>query len=297
MAFDLDDCLELLLDARGEEFPHERLIRLFQFQIWIWYPGAKGHAATHAGRLAAAAILRKLEKEHRWRGLREAGGSRHITLAKLHALSQSDEYRCIFTEFIASGGGWSRLLFTTPWAPEFDKRVKQRIDDHAQFIADLIDYRLRAALTQSEGSSRSGPTHAIFFKWWPNRNRFVTRTAFNWWKPFRRTAVFIYLIERRGFHMRPSCTDDDAFSEHLMHPAISKAQLQRFFAEYQFAANVLGDESLYALPQVMRPAEFQMKPFSPEELSIIAAYDEHSKEMNDPKKGLGVGPADENAIA
>jgi len=289
MAFDLDDCLELLLDARTEEFPHERLIRLFQFQIWIWYPGAKGHAASHAGRLAAAAILRKLEKGHRWRGLREAGGSRQITLAKLQTLSQSDEYRRIFTEFIASGGGWSNLLFTTPWAPEFDKRVKQRIDDHAEFIADLIEYRLRAALTLPEEPRRSGPTHAIVFKGWPNRSGFVTRTAFNWWKPFRRTAVFIYLIERRGFDMKPPCADDDGFCEHLMHPPISKVQLKRFFSEYQFAANVLGDESFCALPQVVHPAEFQMKPFSTEELSLIAAYPEHAKEMNDPKKGLGVG--------
>jgi hypothetical protein len=163
MAFDLDDCLELLLDARTEDFLHERVIRLFQFQTWIWYPYAKGRAAIDAGRLAAAAILRKLEKEHPWRGLRGAGGSRQITLAKLQTLSQSDEYPGIFTEFIASGGGWSRLLFTTPWAPEFDKRVKQRIDDHVEFIADLIDYRLRAALTLPEGQRRSGPTHAIFF--------------------------------------------------------------------------------------------------------------------------------------
>src|SRR3974390_1413491 len=102
MAFDIDDCLELLLDARTEELPHERLIQLFQFQTWIWYPGVKGRAATDAGRLAAAAILRKLEEEHKWRGLREAGGSRQITLAKLQTLSQSDEYRGIFTEFIAS---------------------------------------------------------------------------------------------------------------------------------------------------------------------------------------------------
>jgi hypothetical protein len=297
MAFDLDDCLELLLDARTEEFPHERVIRLFQFQTWIWYPYAKGRAATDAGRLAGAAILRKLEKEHRWRGLREAGGSRQITLAKLQTLSQSDEYRRIFTEFIALGGGWSRLLFTTPWAPEFDERVKHRIDHHAEFIADLIDYRLRAALTLPEGSSRSGATHAIFFKWWPNRNRFATRTAFNRWTPLKRTAVFIYLIERRGFRMKPPCANDAGFCEHLMHPHISKAQLKRFFSEYQFAADVLGDESFCTLPQVVRPAEFQMKPFSAEELSIIAAYEEDSKTMNDPKKGLGVGPADETAIA
>jgi hypothetical protein len=294
MAFDLDDCLELLLDARTEEFPHERVIRLFQFQTWIWYPSTKGYAAVHAGRLAAAAILRKLEKEHKWRGLREAGGSRHITLAKLQTLSQSDEYRRIFTQFIASGGGWSRLLFTTPGASEVDKWVTQRIADRAEFIADLIEYRLRAALTLPEGPRRSGPTHAIFFNWWPNRE-FVPRTAFNWWKPFRRTAVFIYLIERRGFHLKPPCADDDEFCEHLMHPQISKVQLKRFFSEYQFAANVLGDESFCALPKVVCPAEFQMKPFSPEELSIIVAYGEHSNEMNDPKKGLGV--VDENAIA
>jgi hypothetical protein len=82
-----------------------------------------------------------------------------------------------------------------------------------------------------------------------------------------------------------------------MHPAISKTQLRRFFSEYQFAADILGDESFCALPVVVHPTEFQVRPFSTEELSTIGAYNEHSKEMNDPKKGLGVGRAGNNAIA
>ena len=162
MVFDLEDCLELLLDARAEEFSHERVIRLFQFQTWIWYPYGRGHAAIHAGRIAAAAILRKLEKEHRWRGLQGAGGSRRISLAKLQMLSQSDAYRSIFTEFVSSGGGWSNLLFTTPSAHEFDKRIKKRISVYADFVANLIEYRLRAARTLPELPRRSGPTMPSF---------------------------------------------------------------------------------------------------------------------------------------
>ena len=228
MAFGLDDCLELLLDARTEDFLHERVIGSFSFK-----PGSGTHTQKDALQLTQVDLPQRLFFEN-WKkstlgvDCGERAGSRQITLAKLQTLSQSDEYRGIFTEFIASGGGWSRLLFTTPWAPEFDKRVKQRRDDHVEFIADLIDYRLRAALTLPEGQRRSGPTHAIFFKWWPNKDRFVTRTAFNRWTPFKRTAVFIYLIERRGFHMKPPCANDADFCEHLMHPQISKAQLQDF---------------------------------------------------------------------
>jgi hypothetical protein len=32
-AFDVDDCVRLLLDAREEKFPYERCIRLFNFRL------------------------------------------------------------------------------------------------------------------------------------------------------------------------------------------------------------------------------------------------------------------------
>jgi hypothetical protein len=278
MAFDVDDCLELLLDAREEEFRYERCIGLFQFQTWIWYPGQNGIAPRDAGRIAASAFLRNIEQEQTWRGKQAWGGSRQITLEKLQALSQLPEYRAIFTEFISSGGGWSRLLFTTPGSDVFDKRLKQRTD-LAPTIADLIEYRLRASIHPPPGPDRSKITHAIFFRWWSNKRLYTARTLFARWQRLRRTAVFIYLVQRRGFPFKPPAVDSDSFLKHLIHPAMSKVQLKKFFSEYAFVTDVIGDDNFYDLPERVIPARFEVKPFSHEELSVIGAYAEHYMEM------------------
>ena len=281
MAFDVDDCFELLLDARKEAFRYERCIRFFQFQTWIWYCGKSGIAPRDAGRVAAAAILRNLEEDYRWHGSRACGGSSRITLWKLEKISQLNEYSAIFDKFIAPGGGWSRLLYM-PGPDEFDKKIMRRAD-HADYIADLIEYRLRATLNPPAGPDRSKITHAIFFKWRPNSKLVTARTLFTYWKNLKRTAVFIYLLKKCGFPMKPPAADSDDFLDHLTHPAISKVQLKRFFSEYQFARDVLGEEDFYDLPEVVKPVGFNVRPFSHDDLSIIGAYDQHYNEMNDPK--------------
>jgi hypothetical protein len=289
MPFDLDDCLEILLNLREEDFQYEWYIRLFQLQTWIWFPGKKGIAARDAGRLAAAAVLRKLEEEHKWAGAQRWGGSRQITLEKLHSLSSLGEYQQIFDGFIASEGGWSRLLFTTPWDREFDKRIKNQSEDRAaEVIADIVHYRLRAALSPVDQQKRSGTTHAIFYNWWPKKNSFTVRSAWSWWKKFHRSAAFIYLINKRGFPMKPPRASDEDFARRLLHPSMSKARLNKLFSEYQFVADTLGDEEFYTLPEPIKPASFKVHSFSAEELAIIDAYSEHSSEMNDPKKGIGI---------
>jgi hypothetical protein len=280
MPFDLDDCVELLLDLREEEFQYERFIRLFQFQTWIWYPGKKGIAARDAGRLAAAAVLRKLEKEHEWAGLQRWGGSRQITLEKLHSLASSNEYQQIFDAFIASQGGWSQLLFTTPWDQAFDKKVKDRSEARdSQVVAEIVCYRLRATLDPVQKSKRSGTKHAIFFVWRQTGEKWRDRSAWSWWSKFHCSAVFIYLINRRSFPMKPPRSSDEDFTRKLLHPQMSKARLKQFFSEYQFVADTLGDEELYTLPAGVKSGSFNVDAFSTEEQAIIQAYDTDSHQM------------------
>jgi hypothetical protein len=280
MAFDIDDCFELLLEERDEEFRSERCIRLFQFQTWIWYPGQNGIAPRDAGRIAASAFLRNIEQEQSWRGKQAWGGSRQITLEKLQTLSQLPEYRAIFTEFISSGGGWSRLLFTTPGPAEFDKRIKRRTNQ-APTIAELIEYRLRASVHPPlAGLDRSKITHAIFFRWWPNKKLVTARTLFARWQRLSRSAAFIYLVQRRRFPFKPPSVEDD-FLKHLIHPKVSGVKLKRFFSEYEFISDQLGDDNFYSLPIVVKPVRLEVRPFSDDELAIIRAYDENYMEMNE----------------
>jgi hypothetical protein len=292
MPFDLDDCVELLLNVRDKEFHYEWYICLFQLQTWIWFPGKKAIAARDAGRLAAAAVLRKLEEEHKWAGAQRWGGSRQITLEKLHSLSSLGEYQQIFDGFIASEGGWSRLLFTTPWDREFDKRIKAQSEHRgSKLVAEIVHYRLRAALFPGEQQKRAGTTHAIFFLWWPNKDEFTVRSAWSWWKKFHRSALFIYLIKKRVFPMMPPGASAEEFTRALLHPLISKSRLNKLFSEYQFVADILEDEDFYILPARVKAAAFNVDQFSSEELAIIKAYDSHANEMGDRKKGLGTDVA------
>jgi hypothetical protein len=272
MAFNLDDCVELLLNTRKEEFRHEYSIRLFQFQTWILYPTKRGNASRDVGRLAAAAILRSLEQKQ------VIGGLRRISFAKLQSVASAPGYRDIFDVFIAPQGGWSNLLFTTPASSQFNEWIKEHAlgrigaETYPKFVADVIHYRLRSALYPPEGPNRSGTSHAISFKWRQNPGAFTPRTAWKYWKIFHRAAAFMYLIQKHSFPMMVPDVEAD-FVKQLMHPAISKAQLKTFFAKYEFVVDTLGDEEFYALPEPVTPAPFKVARFSAEELGIINAYD------------------------
>jgi len=60
---------------------------------------------------------------------------------------------------------------------------------------------------------------------------------------------------------------------------MSKVQLKKFFSEYAFVNDVIGDDNFYDLPERVNPARFEVKPFSHEELSVIGAYAGHHMEM------------------
>ena len=87
--------------------------------------------------------------------------------------------------------------------------------------------------------------------------------------------------------MKPPRSSDEDFTQKLLSPLMSKSRLKKLFSEYQFVADSLEDEDFYTLPARVTSASLNVDPFSTEELAIITAYDSHSNEMSDPKKGLG----------
>jgi hypothetical protein len=82
--------------------------------------------------------------------------------------------------------------------------------------------------------------------------------------------------------MKPPSVDEE-FCKHLKHPAISRVRLRKFFSEYAFVTVSLSGEDFYTLSEHVTPVGFKVKPFSPDELTIIGAYTEHYNEMNDAK--------------
>jgi hypothetical protein len=272
LKFDLDDAVKLLMGKRDEKFPHERVIRLFQLQTWIWYPNSS-KSAEHAAQLAATTILRDLESEKfpSGRFLRSK-----ITMGRLHTLSESDEYRKLFDSLIAPGPGWSSIVMDSVRPETFDQRIAQR-SAYGPMIAELIDYRLRAVLNGR--NDEANISHAIFFNWWPSKKKPSPRTRFAWWKWLKRTSAFIYLIEKHGYAMKPPELNDDDFFESLLNPAISPKKLLRFFSKYAFIIDTLKDKGLVSISA--KPSPIAVKPFSKDEIAAIGAYKEHHFEMNE----------------
>ena len=119
-------------------------------------------------------------------------------------------------------------------------------------ISDLIDYRLRY-IQHGSGNQKvtadpngANHNHALFFCWWPTRqvksgrgktspNKSVSiKTMRKWWKKFERSALFIYLIQKHGFHQLPMDTDDDSFVDDLLRESNDTSELLRFLGAYAY---------------------------------------------------------------
>ena len=58
------------------------------------------------------------------------------------------------------------------------------------------------------------------------------KTMSKWWKIFERSALFIYLIQKHGFHQLPADTDDDSFVDDLLCEKNDPSELLRFLGAY-----------------------------------------------------------------
>src|ERR1035437_10507637 len=109
----ISDAPRLLVGTREEKFKHERAIRMFQFQTWIFAPGEV--AIKYAGLIAATKILRKIEEDV---FLPEECTSEElpdITLEKICELrTKSSYWRSlywdIYDKIIAAYGGLTALI-------------------------------------------------------------------------------------------------------------------------------------------------------------------------------------------
>ena len=294
----LKDIVNLLIGGRKEYFPNERAIKLYQFQVWVQHPDEQ--SVKIAGVMAAAKILIHIqddifceEDENNARGRSPGALINLIDQPALTVRRISDlgnryvAFRTVHDAF-AKLGGLSQLL-EAPMPSKFDDNIRDRIESN-YIVSELVDYRLRYALTIGAAGNAGSLRHAKFFVWWPTRKIPGRRgqqlpgkapspkTRNKWSKEWSRSANFIFLIERCGFLQVPIWIDDPLFVDKLLESASDVHELKRFFGSYAFVRetikpgrNLLPDETV--LPRV--PVE--VSPFTAEELKTIAAYDaDHS---------------------
>ena len=260
--FNVEDVVALFAHMREEAFEGERALRLFQFRVWILFPGMdEANVAKWAALITAAKFLDRAEEDYfadeedaRQRRADDRASvdltrKRPQTLTRIDLLKKDNNaYRQIYDRLIGRPGGLLALL-DTPRPSVFDHTVKMRFDS-MPIVSELIDYRLRYIQHGAHDKKvnadqkEANHNHALFLCWWPTHevrgrrgrtpvNKSVSiKTMSKWWKIFERSALFIYLIQKHGFHQLPADTDDDSFVDDLLCEKNDPSELLRFLGAY-----------------------------------------------------------------
>jgi hypothetical protein len=284
---EIEDTVELLTSdpsERPEKFSHERAIRLFQFQTWIWFPSQKLYAPKAAGQLAAATFLHDIERE-RFASKGPTRKRSFVTLGRLKTLMQDEEYSGLFNGIIAPLGGWSDLRNTVD-ADEFSKRFNTRLA-RAEPIPDLVDYLLRCSQHRPEKGDIANISHAVFFRWWPRREEkkwLTPRTLFTWWKTLRPSAAFIYADQKGDFRQYPRAFDDE-FIDGLIAEAEDVAHLRNFFGHAAYVSETVPalTKVPIAFPPWLERIRGETNAFSDSDQRAIDDYAKNYLAMSDSK--------------
>jgi len=285
----LDQLVEFLIHERGSESLYIRAIRLFEFQVALFYPKEyqKLLASTHDNRAPTTFL----------RGVRTYVASRFLDdiQAKLKPkykskptpfglLMKHPDYRKLFALFTANGG----LLRMRRSHSEMslDKQISKR-RKRAEIAAKLIDFSYRFEPPQ-RGRWKCGITTAIFVV--GNASSYgVNKKSKNsvqpFWKEFKSTSIFLYLLLSQDIRLMPPKISKKSFSKMLLSQAKDVVALRNFFRAYQHICEILAPKGYKSfeilgfnlkcgLPSLSRP------PLDPD---VIETFEKYKNEKSKPK--------------
>jgi hypothetical protein len=294
----LRDVIRLLIGDRPEQFPYERAISLFKFQVWILLPDQE---FVHLAALTAATkILERIQDDvfveqqdpiERSKSpwlipLIDLNDRPPLTADRICDLRNRPAFHAIFNSYVANLGGLDALLHALP-PPQLDATIRKRIEN-CSVVTDLVDYRLRYARTIGANGNASTDRHAKFFTWWPTRKmpggRGVRplgksaspKTMDKWSDIWDRTQIFLYLNVKCDFQQFPGAVDNESFVDHLRKSANDIDGLRRFFGAYAFVSETLAEDGKRVtslVPESLPRVAVEAPPFTEQELATIAAYD------------------------
>jgi hypothetical protein len=179
-----------LISNEPEKFPYERAIRLFQFQTWIYFSDDQ-RMADAAGKIAAAAFLRKLEREAT-KNIPGIGRGMDVNSKVLIKLLKTRDYGRLYDEFFKEDG-WTGLLRTFS-VEHFNKSVAERRKE-AETVSEMIDFRFRGLDHKTLDAKQSNISRSEFYRWHEHSSgRLSWRTIRTRWKESRDSAPFLYVI-------------------------------------------------------------------------------------------------------
>ena len=261
-----------------------RAIRLFEFQVSLFYPKAfEGLVASKidvpaptkilktARIFAAIKILEKIEAD-----MKKEKNSSRISIQELAA---NENYRNIFDGVIGINGGWRRIRHSMS-ARRFDKNIVARCRD-AQFAANIVDfsYRFSKHLGSTRYSGRTNPggvSAARYVVGKAYRPRMEETSIKNRWRAYQLQGIFLYLMLNQQFNMKPPRVGAKKFLEELLRQADNLEELRRFFCAYQAVRAALLDQKYKRFPTLdlnlqCSPPQLDVAEFSPD---IQKAFEE-----------------------
>ena len=271
MALDLDETALSLAKPAARQSIYLRAVRLFEFQVSLFYPDAfsaktETEPQVNARLFAALKLLEYIEAE---------------TVAKggaltLKALAANPHYAQIFDHVILKSGGWRRIRNLPP-STEFDEQIKIRRDE-ASSVVKLIDFSYRFAILKPKSRAKGGVNmarkivrKAVFYGYRKQATTLGTR-----WREYRLSAAFLYLLRVQKFDLFPKRISSTNFAAALLQQADDTDHLKEFFLDYQHLGQVLLTVG-YSFPQLNAnlgaiPPSLPMDPFSNDIVEEIQKY-------------------------
>ena len=192
MSFDVEAVLSGLISKEPEKFLYERTIRFFQFQTWIYFSDDE-RMVDAAGKLAAAAFMRKIERETAKKipGIRRAVD---VNSKVLIQLLNTRKYSRLYNEFFQEDG-FTGLLRTFS-VEEFNKNVATRSKE-AETVSEMIDFRFRGLDYKTLDAKQFNISRSEFYRWYKHPSGPLSwKTIRTRWKESRDSAPFLYVSEK-----------------------------------------------------------------------------------------------------
>jgi hypothetical protein len=250
----LDDLVSLLLEKNSSHSVYSRAIRLFEFQVAVFYPISYSkmlasddlHAATRRLRTAriyaGIKFLEDIEAE-----LCKKTRSAAIPLQKL---AKNPIYCDIYDRVIATNGGWMRIRRSIS-EMSFDNNLIKR-GYKADTAVKIVDVSYRFAKTPNL-KKRRGILHAAQYvvrddaSYRPHYSKdkfkdIIERTEIKKrWRIFAATSIFLYLLRREEYSkLAPPRIASKDFSKILLRQAKDIHKLRHFFQAYQTLCKTIG---------------------------------------------------------
>lgn len=277
-SFDLQATLNGLLCSEPEKFPNERAIRLFQFQTWIYFSDDR-HMVDAAGKLAAAAFLRKLEREAT-RKLPGIGRGMDVNSKVLIKLLRTRKYSRLYDEFFKEDG-FTGLLRT--FSPEhFNKSVAER-HKAAETVSEMVDFRFRGLDHKTLDARQSNISRSEFYRWYEHPKGVLSwKTIRSRWKDNRDSAPFLYVSERFGGIGLPRF-DPKQPATRISETVPNQQAAKKFVGMSLYVAETIGADILLHYPELRSLAVPRLRPktsvFTEADLVKMSFYKEKRDEM------------------